>query len=468
MANSFKKNFSILTMGELCARAIGMFTNIILARYLAPEGYGQYTLVLTYVAILYSLSCLGVNQLTIRYVARNQNNSSYYLKLSLLFRGVGFILSAVGFSLYTFFSKMNFDDSFIFFVILASVFLENIWMAFQNVAFGMQRMEWNSIINVLFAAINLCIYLILPSQLINVKVVLLVYVLVYICKDIAYFISLSKSNLLTAGNHSLSINRDICITFFKESMPFYVLMVFGLLTNQLPTIFLEHNSSIEEVAYFGTANKLLLPLTIFMNTALTALFPNQSQLFVQDRELFQRKTVSIITILTALGIFISFIISLFRWEIVNLLYGESYSNTANVMAYQCWYFVLFSLFSLNGVTLGAADEQKILAICSIVYGIISTPILYYASFKGAQGLSIGYIVASIVNLSYIMFVLRRVLNNQLTIKYIIFYILIVVAFIVLCSNISPQLSLQYRGAIMALILFIMALFRKQLLSKLVL
>lgn len=463
MANSFKKNFSILTMGELCARAIGMFTNIILARYLAPEGYGQYTLVLTYVAILYSLSCLGVNQLTIRYIARNQNDSCFYLKLSLLFRGVGFILSAVGFYIYAIFSKVSFDDNIIFCVILASVFLENIWMAFQNVAFGMQRMEWNSIINVLFAAINLCIYLILPSQLINVKVVLLVYVLVYICKDIAYFISLSRSHLLQVSNSSLSIDRNICITFFKESMPFYVLMVFGLLTNQLPTIFLERNSTIEEVAYFGTANKLLLPLTIFMNTALTALFPNQSQLFVQDREKFQRKTIDIITILTAFGIFLSFIISLFRWEVVSILYGDKYLNTANVMAYQCWYFVLYSLFCVNGVTLGAADEQRKLAICSIVYGIISTPILYYASFKGAQGLSIGYIIASIINLSYILLVLRRVLNNMLTVKYILLYLAIMIACIILCSSISSELLLQYRIAIFVFVVSLIVLYRKRLL-----
>lgn len=97
MANTFLKNFSFLTIGELSARAIGMFTNIILARFLAPEGYGQYTLVLTYIAILYALSCLGVNQLTIRYIARNQNDSRFYLRISLLCRAFGFVLSALGF-----------------------------------------------------------------------------------------------------------------------------------------------------------------------------------------------------------------------------------------------------------------------------------------------------------------------------------------------------------------------------------
>lgn len=452
MANTFLKNFSFLTIGELSARAIGMFTNVILARFLAPEGYGQYTLVLTYIAILYSLSCLGVNQLTIRYIARNQNDSRFYLRLSLFFRAFGFVLSTLGFIVYANLTSSPINSQFILYVILACVFLENIWVAFQNVAFGMQRMEWNAVINVAFAAINLAIYLILPSKLINIQTVLGVYLLVYVAKDVAYYICLSKSKLLRWENKMLAINKETCASFLNESVPFYILLVFGLLTNQLPTIFLENNSNMEEVAYFGTANKLLLPLTVFMNTALTAFFPNQSQLFVKDKQLFQKNTVKMITILTGLGIILSAIISLFRWEVVELLYGKVYTCTADVMSYQCWYFVLFSLFSINGVTLGAADAQKTLAACSIIYGIISTPILYYASFYGAQGLSMGYIVASFINLTYILFVLKRVLVNALTIRFITRYLFIFVLCFLAVTSISSSIGIQYRLLLLAILI----------------
>ncbi|MBR5904990.1 MAG: oligosaccharide flippase family protein [Bacteroidales bacterium] len=394
-----------------------MVTNIIVARVLAPEHYGEYSLVLTYISIFYFVASLGLNQLVTRSVARDQDNSEYYFRLSLILRLFGFLVAALAFGVYGYIAKVDLTVVAVF-SILGGVFLESLWDGQQNVAFGMQRMEWNTIIGLASALLNLLIYVFmyscLPRAWFTVESVLLIYIGVYVLKNIAYYICMRRYSLLRLEDCSRKITAPVCRSFLIESLPFYVMFLLALFTGQFPILFLENNAGIEEVAYFNTANKLLLPITLFMTTAFSAFFPNQSILFAKDKEAFSRQTRNVLGIVCGTGVFLALCISLFKGEIVWLLYGDAYRNTADVLSYQTWYTVMYGIFCLNGNTLGAADAQKKLAACSIIYAVVSTPILYYSSKYGADGLAIGFVVASIINLTYIMPVLKHTVGGSLT------------------------------------------------------
>ena len=460
----FLRNFSLLTAGDLATRFISIFTNILVARYLAPERFGEYTLVTTYGAILYSIASLGVNQLTTRYVARNQDNSAFYFRLSMLVRIIGFALTSIGFYIYSLYSKEDFS-SFIIIIILATVFLETLWGGFQNVAFGMQRMEWNAIISVASTILYLVILLVLPKDSYTVIAILLIYVLLYFVKDVAYYFCLKKSNLLTINKQSNDcISKAWVRSFIVDSFPFYILTVLGLFTNQFPTIFLNNNSGAEDVAFFSTANKLVLPISMFVSTALSALFPNQSKLYVEDRERFGRQTVKILVLMNGLGLFLAFCISLFRKEFVWVLYGDAYQGTADVMAFQCWYMVMYTIFCFNGSTLGAADSQRKLAVCSIVYALISTPILFITSKYGAKGLAIGYVIASIFNLCYIFPVLRRVLSTAMSKRFMFCCVAMIMVIMLISLCIPMSLHILFRIAILCAILIALFFYKDRIIS----
>ena len=161
-------------------------------------------------------------------------------------------------------------------------------------------------------------------------------------------------------------------------------------------------------------------------------------------------------------VLISFVISAFRQEFVFLLYGDSYQSTADVMAWQCWYLVMYAIFCFNGSTLGAADAQRKLSMCSIVYAIVSTTILYFSSRYGANGLSIGYVVASIINIMYIFPVLKKVLNNALTWRFYFAYMVIFILSLGASMSISQSLSIWMRIIIVIVVLLIIYLSRNKL------
>ena len=417
----FLRNFSFLTIGNFASRFIAMITNIIVARYLAPTAYGEYSLVITYVSLLYFVASMGLSQLVIRSVARDTDNSDFYFRLSLCIRGFGWILSATVFLLFGHFSGKDFSSTVIFFV-LGGVLLESIWDAQQNVAFGVQRMEINAVISIVSNLFTLVIYLVLPKDMITVRVVLSIYLGIYLLKDVIYQIWMRRKGILKFSNVDLVVTPTVCGNFFVEGFPFFLMGILGIFTGQLPIIFLEKFSGLDEVAYFNISNKLLLPISLFLQSALNAFFPNQSILYSQNKVAFSRQTTKVLSITVAIGIIMAVMCTLLADKIVLFLYGSDYASAGHILAYQCWYSVMYAIFCLNGSTLGAADAQKQLAICSIIYAVLSTPILYYASHFGGEGLSLGYIVASIINLMYIFPVLKMKVGGSLSWKIVVIII----------------------------------------------
>lgn len=433
----FLKNFSYLVIGNVTARAINMVTNVILARWLEPTGYGLYSLILTYISIFSVVASLGMQYITNKYVARNQDYSKKYLYICFTIRFFGYALAVLTLFIYNTASLKL--EAILLYALLLGIFCDSLWGGLQSVAFGMQRMQWNSIIDVSTSVITLCIYLILQfidSNFINVRVVIWIYVVIYFIKNIVYWLTLKYTHLIRGNVHYKSIEKQDFLIFLKEGIPFYVLSLMGLFTNQFPIVFLQNHSGLNEVAYFNTANKLLMPLTILLSTALTALFPNQSQLYVKNHTKFWQQAHKMFFFILFVGSIFSFIISVYRNEIVWILYGDKYKNTGSVMAFQCWYIVMFAFFSLNGNILGASDKQKLLMIESIIYAIITTPIIFWGSYHGAVGLALAYVIASVLNIIYLYAMLYKISGNIMTIRSSIRSIVVMACF-ALISFLTP-------------------------------
>lgn len=457
----FLRNFTALATGEFAAHAINMFINILVARYLAPEQYGNYSLIMTYISLFYVVASLGLRQIVIRDISRSQTNSSYYFKMSMLLRLLGLVIAFVCVLGYSILFHKGIAFLFLLFV-MVGVTTQSLWDGLQAVAFGMQKMKSTSIINVLFSVMMLLGCFLVPKEYFTFNNILVLYFSIFILKDIIYYITIKHEKLLTSNVGNTTIDFFDLKKLFNDSLPYYVLSIFTLFSSQFPILFLEKNSVITEVAYFNTANKLLLPMTLFMNTAMTALFPNQSQLYAKDKLKFSLKAKQIFTYLVLFGMFACFGISLFKDEIVYLLYGNEYASTGDVMAFQCWYLALLAVFCFIGGTFGAADRQKLVATTSILYAILSTPILYISSYYGAVGLAVGYIVASFVNMSYNFYYFRKVTNNKITIRYLLnMMLMFLLAFLVVYALNQLMLPLFVRISIFVLICFVIYLFYRR-------
>lgn len=446
------QNFSQLAIGEIGSRFFNIFTNIILARYLAPERYGEYSYLLTQIVIFGAIASLGLRQLLIREIARHPESTKLYLSISIFWRLIGIIFSLIIFITFQHIIGESTPTPLLI-LLFTAILSESIWDMLQNIAMGLQRLKITSIINIATAGSILIVYILTPPNYISVEYVLLILVVSYLLRDIIYYLLLKKNKFFT-GTYNFHLKNPMYINILKDSFPFYILILFGLLTNQFPIIFLKMNSGEAAVAFFNTANKILLPMTLLFNTALAAFFPNQALLFQNDKIAFGKQTKKAITFIVYFGIGMCFCISLFRSEIIYILYGDLYKTAGDVISYQCWYFVLFAIFSINGSVLGAANQQKKLSYLSILYAIISTPILYIFSYYGAEGIAKGYIIASTLNMLIIFPNIIKISFKQITIKFSIRLFAFLLVILIVSTLIPQNIPLYIRICILILAVYI--------------
>jgi O-antigen/teichoic acid export membrane protein len=440
---SFVRNFSVLLSTNLLVSMIAMITSIYIARILSPIHYGEYSVILSIIAMFQVFSCLGLSATVTKEVARNQDKSKPIYRASIWAYSGGFFIAVFFLFLYLLFGADAKSDLIICLMIL-SLFAQSLWSLFESFAFGMQRMEYSGLINLILTSLLFVTYVFLPKKYITVEVVLLVSVIAQLFKNILYYFFIRKNRLLTDEKYNALSDKQNAIQMVRISLPFLVMGGFSMLSNQMPILFLNTNSGAEQVAYFNTANKLLLPIDLFITTAMTALFPNLSQLYHIDKVVYKEKIQMALTAIAVLGVFGAVTVSLFNKEIVSIIYGDSYKNTGLVMAYQCWFTIGFAFFCFFGSVFSSADKQKKLSYLSIAYAIVSVPILWIGSHYGAEYLSLAFIIAAVINMMYHWYFMQKILPSPLTKTFTIkLFALVIIPF--LMSFLIPEnFGLKYR------------------------
>jgi O-antigen/teichoic acid export membrane protein len=427
---SFTRNFVVLLSSSLLVSLIAMGTSIYIARILSPVRYGEYAVVLSVIGMFQVFASMGLSATITKEVARNQDKSKAIFSTSLKAFAVGFVMAVLFLCFYVSFGS-QIKSEFIVILIVLSLFTQSIWCLFESVAFGMQRMEYSGLINLILTSSLFLIYLLISKESITVEIVLLCNVMSSLFKNIIYYYIINKKGLLTGELIGSDAAMTRVIQMIKVSFPFLVMGFFSMISNQLPILFLSANSGSEQVAYFNTANKLLLPIDLFISTAMTAMFPNLSKLYHSDKELFKEKVRMGLTAISVLGIIGAITVSFFSKQIVSFIYGDLYSDTGLVMVYQCWFTLGFALFCFFGSILSSADKQKTLSYLSVLYAVVSVPILWIGSHYGAVYLSLAFLSTAIINMTYHWYYIQKILPspfvNYFTLK---LFSLIIVSFVV--------------------------------------
>ena len=412
--NKILKNFSVLTLSNAVTQLLFIFSSIRIARVLTPLTYGTYNLLQLHISIFVVIASLGVRNIVIRSIARDKLILKKLFYISAILRTGGFLLSILIFFIYylLYHNYSNILFIWVIVAVLATSFLD----LFESVAFGLEKMELSGLINLSSTLLWVFSILIIPVSKLTVNSIFGLFVIFGLLKTIAYFFLLYKDKYLKGFTLSLVKKEDLLL-FSKECFPYYYLGLFTLLSNQIPLLFLEYRSGVEQIGFFNIASKVLMPINLVFTTILAAVFPNLSRLFVSNLKGFIKNVKLIFVLIAIFGIAGAFGVTLFRKEVVQLLYGEKYINSSLVMGYQCWYIAVYSLVCLIGTILGAINRQKELSYLSIACTIIQVPILWYGAKYGAQYLSAAFLFATSIIFFIHIYVINRYLKKELSYRF---------------------------------------------------
>ncbi len=443
LGNKIFKNFSVLTATSIIIQFISILSSIRLARLLHTDGYGYFNLILVLSNIFLIISSYGLKQVIIRYVARNKTESRFVFHLSNQIRLFTTIISVFCLLLYNAFLNDKSLPPFILILLSVIIIFQSVWEAVECIAFGNERMEPSGFINLTFTSIWVVSVYLVPKESFNPESLLVIYVVIQCLKSLTYYFWLRRDIFNEKKQHDANYSLNSAF-FIKQSNYYFILAVFTALQTQVPILLLNHNSSYDQVGIFNLGNRILSPLQMVIMTALTALYPSFSRLAITDKELFSKRVKILLNILVIIGIWGCLCFTLFSKEVVLLLYGKEYLDSVNVILTQCWFTLLFGIFCTIGTVLNSFDKQRLVAILSIVYGVLCIPVFFIGSKYGAIGLAWAFVISAYVNMTYHWVVFRNLLTPGITIVYTIklFSVLILASLISLFNPFDLSIFLK--------------------------
>lgn len=406
--NKVFRNFSYLTIGSLLSQLIGIITIIKITKIFSPVNYGIYTFLMSQGTLLFVIADLGITNIIIRNIARDNLRTKNLIINGAIIRFISVLVFTLLYLFYNFFfGNLNQEQ-----ILLVSSFaLINCFSHLFEIAFiGNQKMLAISLINLSYSlAWFLTVYL-LPIQSVNVNFLFCVFLILNIIKAIISLVVLKYQKLLIGEIQSFGFSSKELV---RESWPYFSLLLITIPTNYLSNNFLELNSKIIEVGYFNLSQKLLLPVNMILGFALSAIFPNLSSIWINDKKRFYQLVSIGFRYFMITAILLCFIFTLFVREIVTLLFNPNFLPAVKVCQLQVWFAFLMAIFSLMGTILGAINKEKSILKFGFINTLISTPMLYYGSKYGAFGLSCGYVISFAIFGSYYWPAFKKVINIKI-------------------------------------------------------
>lgn len=396
------KNFSYLTIGTAISQVLSLLAVLKITKVLYPDDYGLYTFILAQGALLLTIADLGVQTIIVRSIAREPEKTNDLVINGILLRTLALVTVSMIYIVYNYFlgSLTVFELSLVFLFSLISCFGK----LFEIVYIGNQKMLPPSIINLIFGFIWFLLIFLLPESLVDANNLILFFLGINVIKNFIFYFSLRYHKLLKGKVQNFWISSKNLVS---ESWPYFALTLVMLPYRKFSNNFLDINSTIEEVAFYNLSERFIGPVSMILDIALIAIFPNLSALWVSNKAQFKNVISEGFKYYMLFGILMAFLFTLFAYEILGFIFPISYLPAIMVGQLQIWYLLLSSVDSMIGTILGATNNEKKILKLGIINSIISTPIIFYASYYGAMGLSIAYLSTFSIFQFYIWYVFKK-------------------------------------------------------------
>lgn len=399
------RNFSFLTVSTALSQAISLLAILKITSVFSPESYGTYSFLVAQGILIYTIADFGLRHVVIRAVARDHDMSQSFYASGLLIKSTLLLVVVCLYSVYNLFAGHLSAQSLLYVTLFAAAnCAANL---FENIFFGRQRMRIAAFLSVGYSLLWLAAVFLIPDSWMDADRLFVVFLLLNIIKALSYLLSLHLTNSLTGMTTALV---PTAIRMLRESWPYFGIVLIMLPFTSLPANFLQARSTVEQVGFFSLAQRLLGPMSLVMELALSAIFPNLSSMWIQDRVLYKNYVGSSFRYYLLLNISLCFAFSLFAKEIVLLLFPDSYLPAVKVSQIHVWYLYMALIDSMIGTILSSANKERLILKFAIVRTSISAPILYLASIYGAMGFALANLVLICVFVAVLWYIFSTVLH----------------------------------------------------------
>jgi O-antigen/teichoic acid export membrane protein len=418
-----------LFSGTALSSIILAISVVLLGRFLGPELYGQYSLVIVIPTLLLLFTDLGMNAGITKFVASLRKEgkdaqAAAIISHGMLFRiGIGLVISVVSIVFANYFALLINRPDLTFYVQIASVSLifQVIYSAANSAFVGLDQSEnfaLSSNVQAILRTISQVALVILGFGITGALIGYIGgFVVASIFGVVLLFYRFLKHNRFQKKSSEQTNYSSSLKLLSRYGMPVYVSVVlvgFFPLYQQLVLAFFASDAAIGN---FRAAYNFAMLLTIILTAISTALLPAFSKLEASPElvnAFFKRAnkyTTLIIVPITTLVV-------LFSTPIVQFLYGSQYTTAPLFLSLSCLLYFLVGIgyLTLTSVFNGLSKTRLTMNVTLINFVILIalSPILALA--YDVVGVIVAYLIAGTVASLYAALIASRQLKISFDIK----------------------------------------------------
>jgi O-antigen/teichoic acid export membrane protein len=399
-SNSFKKylaNTSWLFIERIVRIVVSFVVTIFVVRYLGPKEFGLYSYALSFFWLFGSLSTLGLEAITTREIVKNPdkkdeiNGTVFFLRLA---GSVSTIIIIAA----TLFLTGEETSTAILILILSGSFLFQSFSVIEYYFRGIVKAKYNAY--ALSASVTLSSALKVIFILIKSPLIYFVYAVVF------EYAALAVGLILVYQHYKLSIfdwkySKRIASSLLKDSWPLMLSGLVVMVYMRIDQIMIKNMINEEAVGYYSAAVRLCEAWYFIPVTLCNSIFPAIVNAKNVSTEFYNNRMQKLYDILTWLAIGIAVPVTFFSNQIIQLLFGNEFSQAAPVLTIYIWAGV--------AVFLGVASSQYLinenltkLSFFRTLVGMILNVILNLVLIP-IYGI-IGSAVATLISYSVVAFV----------------------------------------------------------------
>lgn len=379
IAQKITYNIIVNGVAKVFSIALALFGIGILSRYLGTDGFGKYTIMLTFFAFFSAIGDFGLYSIATREISRDGADEHWILSRIFTLR---LIISTAIFSLATIFVWFlpYAHDVKVGILIAAGAFIFSSSYGLLNGLFQKHlAMDRVALVELSGKAVQITILFIIVQLKLSFVVVAFALFATMFWNFFFIFIFSRKFTKIT-----LYTDKTYWKSFIKESTPMGISAFVTFLYFKIDTILLSFFTTSSDVGIYGAAYKIIETLIFFPAMVIGLIFPLFSRYIFTDKKIF----IKIANIILKLFILITtplVIITFFLApHIIAIVNGSEFSNSAVVL--QILIFALASIFFghlFTNILIAGSQQKKLMmalitaSIINIVANIILIPLYSY-------------------------------------------------------------------------------------------
>jgi len=346
-------DFGWMSLERLIRLLLTLFTTVLIARQLGPIRYGNFSFIISIYVIFNALSFLGLENVVIKELVTNKTEKKQIIGSSLFIK---FILSLFIFLILICYTLIFFDEQIILPSII--VFISIIINSLDIIDFSFQsERKFNKL--AVIKLLSFLIYSIFCFLAVKLDLNLFYFSLIFLLEHVirALFLTvvcLKAQECLSSIKINIRIIRHLII----KSWPLFLSTITVIIYMKVDILMIKSLSEPEVLGHYSASARLS---EIFYNIPVivaTILFPKLISQYKQDSKSLEKEISKIYAFITPLMVLISLIIMIFSFHLINVLFGQGYEKSTDILKIHIWSLMFISFSVIRGKWLIIKDLSK--------------------------------------------------------------------------------------------------------------